>query len=804
MSAARARVWTALALATLLAPACMPHGEFRCRSDQACGATGTCESTGFCSFSHPGDTCPSGRRYGTYAPESLADQCVADVCPSDPVRAVRAGASHACAIRASGALACWGRNDDGQLGDGTSLSRPRMTPALGLGPVLDVALGDRHTCAILKADGTVWCWGANESGQLGDGTTAAHERPAPVPELAGASTLAAGGASTCAVRADQTVSCWGRNADGELGLGNAGAPVTTPTVVPLLDGVVTLGARNQHACAVTGDGLLYCWGSSTQGELGDGRQVPHPNPTLVVGLADNTITAVTMGVAHTCALGGGQVWCWGTNQLGELGDGSGTTRGVPGPVALLTSVVDIAAGVHHTCAVESTGQAWCWGANDDGQLGEGTTGSFGVPVPSTSVEHAVEVTAGDQFSCARLRDGSLRCWGDDRDGQLGIGSERQRLSPARVTNLTTALSVSAGGASACARQPTAGAAIAMCWGANQAGQLGDGTRIDRPTPTALKIGLDTAEVAVGGAHACLRAGTGGVWCWGRGGSGQLGTTALIDFVVPVAVAGLTGTSALAAGDKHTCAVLGAGVTCWGANDDGQLGDGSNTSRSTPVAIPGLSGVVELALGGAHSCARRADGSIVCWGRGGDGQLGDGLATSSGSPVAPGDLTTTGALTGVVALAAGDRHTCAALADGTAVCWGAGDAGQLGWGTPEGHARPVKVMALDRVVSLAAGREHTCARVASTGGAASAPGSVYCWGDNSAGQLGDGTRTSRLSPDPLAPVLEDALALAAGAAHTCALRSDHSIACWGDGGDGQLGTGIALAYPTAQPTLLACP
>lgn len=787
---------------------CLGHGTFRCHDDQQCRAEGStngfCETTGSCSVLDA--TCPpSGRRYREHAEAVLADTCVQDACPTNPVVIVRAGGQHACVVRQRGQVDCWGAGTDGQLGDGTVISRSTIERVDGLDGASDVALGDRHTCALLATGGgSVWCWGSNESGQLGDGTQTSRTAPVAVAGLTGITQIVAGGAFTCALDTAGAVICWGRNTDGELGTNTGPKPILLPTAPVQIASVAALSARNRHACALTMDHHILCWGSNVQGELGDGTQIPRSLPTPVNDLMNHQWSAIAAGSAHTCAVDeNAQMWCWGTNQLGELGDG--TDEISLNPTAVPLSVTAITAGAHHTCGRESGGKVWCWGANQAGQLGEGTTTKINIPVPVAGIEDAVDMTAGDTFSCARRRDGSVWCWGDDRLGELGTGAAIERLVPARVSNLSGALSISAGNAHTCARRPaTGGASATVCWGDNLAGEIGDGTRLDRATPVPLKISLDARDIATGSLHSCLRGGDGSIWCWGRGGSGQLGTAALIDFVAPIAVQGLTGTTGIAAGGAHTCALQQTAVLCWGANDEGQLGDGTMTGRSTPAAVLGIGDAVELALGGAHTCIRRSDGSVACWGRGDEGQLGNDDPTSSPSPVVVANLATAVGpnLANVISLTAGDGHTCAVLADGTATCWGAGSSGQLGWGSLAGHSIPVKVTNLGPAVEIVAGGRHTCARTSPDGRAESA-GSVFCWGDNSTGQLGDGTHESRTLPTTSA-VLTNVLAVAAGGAHTCALLADHSVTCWGLDSSGQLGEGATLQVPTAQPTRIACP
>jgi alpha-tubulin suppressor-like RCC1 family protein len=790
----------------------LERGAFECKRSLDCGPGGFCESTGACSFEVATKECPSGRRYTIYSTGALSGRCVDDVCPANPVVRVRGGLAHACLVRRSGQVACWGAGNDGQLGDGTILSRSivQAIPEATLGVASDIATGDRHTCSLL-ADGSVWCWGANDSGQLGNGTMSLEPNPTParVEGLADTIAIAAGAAFTCAIHAPGHVDCWGRNADGELGIGGDPAPRPVPQAIPGLANVRAIAARDRHACALTVDGLVSCWGSNQRGELGDGTRISRGEPSPVMLVSNPDIVAIAAGAAHTCALGaGGLLSCWGANQLGELGDGTDEDNPFPPTVPSPTSFRDIAAAGHHSCARRDDGTVWCWGANHTGQLGEGTTSNIGVPVPVTGVDDAADVTAGESFSCAQRHDGTVLCWGDDRSGQLGTGANIESLQPAAVLTLTGTLSITAGGAHTCAVRPvtTPSRHETVCWGDNQAGQIGDGTRLDRSTPVPLKIALDAEEVVAGSLHSCLRDHVGSVWCWGRGGQGQLGTSTLIDVVVPVAVAGVGGATRISAGKAHSCSVQGTTISCWGANEDGQLGDGTNTGRSMPATVTGAGDILEVALGGAHTCARRRDGTVTCWGRGSEGQLGHGDLESRSTPVIVANLADAVGpnLETVVGLAAGDRHTCAVLGDGRVACWGQGSDGQLGWGTSIQHEIPVRVMGLTGAVEIAAGDNHSCART-SADGRVETPGAVFCWGDNRAGQLGDGRNRLRESAPVPAVISAAATAIAAGGAHTCAvLAPDHGVVCWGSNNAGQLGDGTALQILTARSTHISCP
>lgn len=799
---------TACLSVAALSLACGGPGEFRCRDDLACGAAGTCEPTGVCSFADA--TCLSGRRYGEHAGERHSRKCVDTACPANPVAVLRAGVAHACLVRANGEVGCWGDDTYGQLGraesaasadaTATASDLPRLPRSLVTRVVplasaraRDVAVGERHSCALLE-DGTVVCWGANDDGQIG--SAGAFNA---IPELGRARAIAAGAAFTCALLEDGAVSCWGRNLDRELGAFD-GPRTSTPVPIPLPGGASALAARDRHACAVV-NGAVFCWGSNHQRELGTGDAEPRSGPALVRDLDGMVVTGLALGVGHSCALADGQIFCWGANTFGQLGDGSNELRPSPVAVPFLSGVATLAAGDHHTCAATADGTTWCWGANAQGQLGEGTTIGINIPVPVVGLRDGEAIAGGGTFTCALRKQGVVVCWGDNRAGQLGTGSAVARFTPSVVFDLANVRAVAAGGAFTCARRPAvAGADTTVCWGANQAGQLGDATRTDRSRAAALGIPLSAAAVAAGALHACLLGGDGSVWCWGRGADGRLGDSAGIDALVPTRVDGLGGVRGIGAGAGHTCALQGAVPVCWGRADEGQLGDGLLThSRAVPAPVSGETMVVEVALGEAHTCARRSDGAVTCWGRGDEGQLGTGNTSDSATPAVVDftALSSANAATQAVQISGGARHTCAVLADGTAACWGEGSDGRLGYGSTAPRPIPTAVMGLADLAEIAAGERHTCARARTTG-------DVWCWGDGRWGQLG-ASDAEHIRRTPAAePVMTDALQISAGARHTCALRRDRRVACWGANTSGQLGDGARLSFTTPQPTDLTCP
>jgi alpha-tubulin suppressor-like RCC1 family protein len=355
---------------------------------------------------------------------------------------VAAGYGHSCAVVTGGSVRCWGVNFYGQLGNGDTTGTPysevggqdQTSPQNvgGVSNATQVVAGAQHSCALISG-GTVRCWGGNYFGQLGDGTFTDTASSVAVPGLSGVTQLVAGDDHTCAIVGGGAAKCWGRNDAGQLGDGSVagggfsfpgagGPPQASPVDVGGLSGATRLSAGQSHTCAVLGGGGVSCWGLNNGGQLGNGGNTNSSEPVTIDGLTG--VTEIGSGRSHTCAVvAGGAVRCWGADWSGQLGDGtSGTASLVPGTVSGLSSVVRVAGGADHTCAVLSSGGVRCWGSNATAQFGTGLGASSATPVvAATGVSTAVRLASGYSHNCVTLSAGTVSCWGSNEFGQIGGG-----------------------------------------------------------------------------------------------------------------------------------------------------------------------------------------------------------------------------------------------------------------------------------------------------------------------------------------------------------------------------------------------
>jgi alpha-tubulin suppressor-like RCC1 family protein len=615
---------------------------------------------------------------------------------------------------------------------------------------------------------------------------------------------------TCAVLSDAKVTCWGHNGSGQLG-SPAGPNRLSPALVSGLGSIAAVSAGGNHTCALATNGNLSCWGDNADGQLGDGTTTSRHTPSVVL----QDVVDVAGGDSHTCAATeAGEVWCWGRS---ALGNGSQASSSVPVQAVGITTATAVAAGETHSCAVVGGGAVRCWGDNSEGQLGDGTVITRPSPTPVASIVNATQIDAGGETTCARLSTAKASCWGDNDRGQVGNASIADALVPATVkvvagSDLEGVTAVAVGGEHACA---TVGPVVGMgCWGSNGAGQVGGSVPFGF---TAVVVGVFDAEpnevvgtatpmdtavaMDAGNAHTCAARSDKTIKCWGRNDVGQLGnggttSSSLASYVGKnVDAASALGPYKVSSSAFHTCMVRADGlVSCWGRNANAQLGDGSSTNRNRAVTVRGVSGAIGVSAGATHSCAVKSDGTVVCWGSALDGRLG---RTASGSnlaagPVTGGASTLPPAITDAVQVVVGNAHSCALRSGGTVVCWGDRTFGQLGDNFDSSDsAQPIETVGLTDAISLGAGDDHTCA--------VRANGTVSCWGSNTAGQTGTGVGNPVGAPTQLSGI-SNAVYVDGGGEHTCATLASGQATCWGRNSSGQLGDGTLSGFDGPPPPI----
>lgn len=483
------------------------------------------------------------------------------------------------------------------------------------------------------------------------------------------------------------------------------------------------------------------------------------------------------------------------------------------------SIVDVAAGGHHTLVVTDEGSVLAWGRGDDGQLGDGNTQDRSSAVrvqdgeqqsESGFLEDVIAVSAGDGHSLALAADGSVYAWGNGANHRLGDGQTANRLTPVRVLAgeqdsesgfLANVTAVAAGGEHSLALLENG---TVYMWGRAASGSSSDGSpkllRTGGPESDAL---TNVTAVAAGFGHSLALVEDGTVYGWGDGARGQLGHGAFDDSTVPLAVVSgeqssstglLKNVEAIGAGDVHSFAVLGDGtLLMWGAGSNGRLGNGGTSDQASPVHVTGLAGAVTVTAGQAHSLAVLDDGTVHAWGSDANGRLGDGDENrdDQDTPVHVADLPS------VVAVAAGNAHSVAVTEESIIFTWGSNANGRLGLGEADLPNVPMRVLGGDQVgldpylqgiVAIEAGTSHSLALVDN--------GTVLAWGAGGSGRLGTGTMADEPAPAWVVTgaqgsesgLLEDVQAISAGAAHSLALLEDGTVYAWGSGGSGRLGDG----------------
>ena len=709
---------------------------------------------------------------------------------------VTSGLKHSVAVRSDGTVWTWGDNSYGQLGNGrrdTGHGEPAKIQ--GIDGVSAVAAGMRHTLA-LKKDGSVWSWGDNLHCQLGDTTgSVGRAEPAQVAELSGVIAIAAGDFFSVALKNDGTIQLFGEDFLGGGTNGGVFHQLGRPRTVEGIADVTAISCGRQYIVALKKNGTVWCWGLNGAGQCGDGGSGIHWEPREVSGL--DGVTAVAAGEEFALALkSDGTVWGWGSLHIAA---GKNLQRqSKPAPIPGVNGVREIGAAYWMAVALRNNGTVWNSGA--DGKAAPGTRRSFADVLKRSRVASTSKIFAGGKDAFLEKRDGALLCWGLNDFGKKYEKGEAKVLSLAALEfdPLATATSVTA---STAAEEPpppneqfqsiAAGTEHSLAlgkdgtvwsWGKDEYGQLGRrwGSK-EAPGHVTLRGDepLDNVSAIAAGADQSLAVkADGSLWVWGKRFSLRMGRGQPLDIMSPTSVDGIDDAVAVAGGfggrPEYIVLSRSGRVSLFGINETHV-----NPLLARPVA--GLDDVAAVAAGTRHYAVLKKDGTVWTWGNNDGGQLGDGTTVSRSRPQPVPKLAN------VVRIAAGSDATLAVTGDGSLWGWGKNVYVTLPSGlSAQSSSTPVKYPDLTEVADASLpGSGYTNG---SHYLAVDRQGSVWSWGGNFMGQLGQGTIGTDIVKKPAQiKDLEGVGAVAAGQAFALALRHDGSIRSWGKNFYGTLGS-----------------
>jgi alpha-tubulin suppressor-like RCC1 family protein len=662
---------------------------------------------------------------------------------------------------------------------GACFSKP---PFSGGGPDTDptapprIAAGNRHACQI-DPNGELLCWGDNSYGQLGERPVVATGDPALVVPDTGWFTVVAGGDHTCGAR-DGLAYCWGRNDSLQSSPDDqTGSDHVSIGAVAVPGDIERIAAGDGLTCAINTAHEAYCWGS-----LNFGHDLPRSVTQLMPG---TQFRQIAIASDHACAVReDGRAVCWGDNHDDQLGQDSGSVLSLmfeaPQPITSTRSFVSLSAAFEVTCGVTSDQQLVCWGTGADGQIGVNDALSH-LDLPVGTTQRWSRVAFGGAHTCA-IGDGSVYCFGDSVDGAIGAGQFAGRTTLGMPV-LDNAVDIASGYGFSCAQQSDG---VTQCWGANVKGELGNHEIAEKLAPVKAELPGPASQIVAGDHHACALVGT-AAYCWGLNSDRQLnGSSPMLLHAKPISAPGSF--TQLAAGDVHTCGLQtdASKITCWGSNGSGQLGTAGNVSTNV-ITAPTPQTWSYVAAGAGSTCAiattATSAGALWCWGD-----------IPGYMPSAAPVLVDDGTSWVWRSIALGDGFGIGVISSGGAMrlrAFAAGEAQRCAAGLVSADPLypPQEIFAgLQPMVELPilsashGGSNHACARFKHD---TEAP-FIACWGDNGGLQTGSGT-----TPACGAYAQPATLLLGVGATpgtvavdghHSCAIDNADKVSCWGDDDD----------------------
>ncbi|MBF0621606.1 MAG: peptidylprolyl isomerase [Magnetococcales bacterium] len=670
-------------------------------------------------------------------------------------KASAAGLLHSLLLKEDGSVWVWGNNGIGQLGLGSDENIYQPTRLWSLSDIAAIDAGDYFSAALDSA-GYVWSWGHNQYGQLGLGSDVSKKlTPSKISTLSGVQAISVGSNYMLALKQDGTVWGWGRNDQGQLGQDpGISSIIRAPVqIAGLPDTVVAISAGNNHAMAMTSSGALWVWGDNYNGQLGIGNNTDTFIPITVSTLSQ--VVAISASTGSSVVLRqDGTLWSWGQNNYGQLGLGHKTKTNTPAQISTLTGISKISAGGYHFIAQTNQGELYSWGGNNSGQLGNTTTTNLSEPAPvvnpidteeifslttavvpgsSIPVTTTATLSAGPH-SLAVSDDGDLWGWGFNAQSQTGVTGIDEIGRPEKSTQFQNVSQVSVGGL-----DPDEGFSAILkrdgtVWiqGWDAFGYLTASGTQDLSIPVKITgLPTDLIEIEAGAGHVMVLQSSGVVWSWGYNGNGQLGNSSRISTSTPAEVSGLSRVVEIATGSLHSVALTSDGVVySWGENSRGELGLGHTVIADQPTAVPSLGNITAIAAGERHTMVKTDSARIRAWGANHYGQLGLGDYMDRTAPtLVPG-------LYDVHVMAGGRNHSVALLTDGTGYGWGDNRYGQLGTDNQDSTFFPAQIPGLISGIILDAW-DHTLVL--------RSDGHVLGWGRNDVSQLGLGISGDHYRP-----------------------------------------------------------
>ena len=695
------------------------------------------------------------------------------------------------------ALWVWGEGGAGQLGQGNTTDTNSPIQVGTLNEWSFVNAGTGHTHAI-TTDGRLFAWGdATVYGRLGLGNTTDYSSPIQVGNLSDWYRISGGTSMKLALKTDGTIWSWGYDHHGALGQGTNIQHKSSPVKIGSLTNWASIdaGIAGSTHSAINTSGELFVWGRNNKGQIGDGTTITRSSPVQIGSQTDWSKTASDSNNIHGLKTTG-KLYAWGDNSGGgggQLGLGDTTNRSSPVQVGTLTTWSDIAASGSSMFGIRTNGTLWAWGNNTTyGMLGLGDTADRSSPVQVGSLtdwdSFATNMTGSNGFGGVKKTNGTLWFWGIGTSGQHGDRTATNKSSPVQVGGLSWHQLSTGQTHAAALRRPTIAdgttSGYLFTMGYQNGGQLGHNDTVDRSVPVQVGTDNDWAFISNGHYGTFGIKSSGKLYAWGQSGDGKLGLSDTVTRSSPVQVGSLTDWSKVYSAQLNTTGAIKTDNTLWtwGNNTTyGGLGHGDTTDRSSPVQVGSLTDWSDLAVSRGWMAAVKTDGTLWSWGRNTQGRLGLEDTVDRSSPVQIGSLTNWSNIE------AGYWHAFAINTDGELFSWGDGGSGALGLGDTVDRSSPVQVGSLTTWSSLLSSINHTIAL--------KTDGTLWAWGAGTQGGLGLGNTTSYSSPVQVGS-LTDWATLSSGkdaGNNPLVIKTDGTIWTWGRNNKGQLGINNTTDY-----------